>query len=324
MSQQFKRIVFFNGHQHGDIANTRGIVNYIVNKLGHSFDYFFVHQKHQDAVQFNERVQVIRQEPSAEIPFPILGDVKSSHEQRLHYVIDDTIYLNLWIGCSPYYLEFRSTNGHGITRKSLQHQAIECIDYIKQVANIDIDHPSENDTLPITTDIGRNKQLISDFVSRIKSSYRKCVLIPNGNVESDQTPQFNFGDQLKQLMMDNQDVMFIYTAKNFDFQSDNIIFIDDCFSFPNLKDIDIISKYCDVLITRASGPGCVVSTFDNYYDTTKTFISFTINPCIAFEALCSDEEIENRKWGYENTAKMIWSNDFSSENLCRVIGEAIR
>ena len=88
--------------------------------------------------------------------------------------------------------------------------------------------------------------------------------------------------------------------------------------------MDIVSKYCDVLITRASGPGCVVSTVDNYYDTTKTFISFTTNPCIAFEALCSDEEIENKKWGYDNTAKMIWSNDFSSENLCRVIGEAIR
>lgn len=324
MIQHFKRIVFFNGHQHGDVANTRGIVNYIVNKLGDSFEYFFVHQKHQDAVQFNQRVQVIRQEPSVELPFPILGDVKSSHEQRLHYVIDDTIYLNLWIGCSPYYLEFRSTRGHGITRKSLQHQAIECIDYIKQVSNIDIEYPSESDTLPITTDVGRNEQLISEFVSRIQPNYRKRVFISNGDVESGQTPQFNFGDQLKQLMVDNQDVVFIYTAKNFNFQSDNVIFIDDCFSFPNLKDMDIVSKYCDVLITRASGPGCVVSTVDNYYDTTKTFISFTTNPCIAFEALCSDEEIENKKWGYDNTAKMIWSNDFSSENLCRVIGEAIR
>ena len=87
--------------------------------------------------------------------------------------------------------------------------------------------------------------------------------------------------------------------------------------------MDVISKWCDVLITRASGPGCVVSTKQNYFDTSKTFISFTLNPAMAFEALSSYEEVDQKKWGNENTAKMIWSNDFSPENLCQVIGSSI-
>ncbi len=320
---KFRKIVFFNGHQNGDVANSRGVVNYIVEQLGENFEYFFVTQRHEDAIQFNTKVQVFRQSFSSILPFEILDDIKSSHEKRLHYIIDDTIFLNLWIGCSPYYLDSRAPKGHGITRKSLQYQAIECIDFIKENSGISIEYPTENDTLPTRIVTDRNSKLLSEFVSTITTNFRKRIFIPNGNVESSQTPQFTFGNEIQSVMKNNLDVAFIYTAKNFGAETNNVFFIDDYFHIPNLKDMDVISKWCEVLVTRASGPGCVVSTKENYFDRTKTFISFTINPAIGFEALCSDEEIENRKWGYENTAKMIWSNDFSSENLCKIIGESI-
>lgn len=320
---EYKRIVFFNGHQHGDIANSRGVVNYIVEKLGDSFEYFFLHQKHQDAVQFNTNVKVFSQFPGVELPFSILGDIKPSHEYRLHYTIDDTLYLNLWIGCSPFFKSVFRPDGIGITRKSLQQQTIECIEFIKENTGISIDYPLETDTLPIRTETERNQELISDFVSKTIGHYRKRVFIPNGNVESGQTPQFNFGDEIRTLISDNQDVAFIFTAKNFDKETENVFFMDDYFSIPNLKDMDMISKWCDVLITRASGPGCVVSTKQNYFDTSKTFISFTLNPAMAFEGLSSYEEVDAKIWGSKETAKMVWSNDFSSDNLCRVIGNEI-
>lgn len=320
---EYKKIVFFNGHQHGDIANSRGVVNYIVEKLGDGFEYFFLHQKNQDAVQFNNKVKVFSQSRGTELPFPILGDIKPSHVFRLHYTIDDILYLNLWIGCSPFFKSTVRHEGIGITRKSLQQQTIECIDFIKENTDISIEYPSEFDVLPIRIETERNQELISEFVSKTIGNYRKRIFIPNGNVESGQTPQFNFGDEIRTLMLDNPDVAFIFTAKNFNKETDNVFFIDDYFPVPNLKDMDVISKWCDVLITRASGPGCVVSTKQNYFDTSKTFISFTLNPAMAFEALSSYEEVDQKKWGNENTAKMIWSNDFSPENLCEVIGSSI-
>ena len=323
---EYKKIVFFNGHQNGDIANTRGVVSYITKQLGDSFEYFFVHHRRPDAILFGENIPVYNQYENYGklFPFPLLGDIKSSHEMRHHYVVDDMIFLNMWIGCSPYYKSNRAPKGHGITRRSLLEQTIECINYLKEVADIDISHPSnELDVIPRRLSDPRNKSLVDELLEKIKPKYRKLVLIPNGEVESGQVPQFNFGDQIQSLIENNQDVGFIFTAKNFNTQNSNIYFVDDYFPIPNLTEIDYLSNSCDVLITRASGPGCVISTAENYLDTSKTFISFTVNPCIGFEALCSQEEIDAKNWGNQYTAKMIWSDDFSPENLCKVIRESI-
>lgn len=324
---EYKKIVFFNGHQHGDIANSRGVVSYITKQLGNSYEYFFLHHRMPDSILFGEDIPVYNQYEhyGKSFPFPLLGDIKSSHEMRHHYVVDDMIFLNMWIGCSPYYTSNRAPKGHGITRKSLLGQTIECINYLKEVAGIDIPHPSnELDVIPRRLSEPRNKNLVDELLQKIRPEYRKLVLIPNGEVESRQVPQFNFGEQIQQLIVDNQDIAFIFTAKNFSTENFNVYFVDDHFPIPNLTEIDYLSNNCDVLITRASGPGCVISTIENYLDKSKTFISFTSNPNIGFEALCSDEEIESKSWGNENTAKMIWSNDFSPENLCKIIGNAIR
>lgn len=323
---EHKKIVFFNGHQNGDIANSRGIVSYITKQLGDSYEYMFLHHRRPDAILFGENVPVYNQYEhyGKQFPYPTLGDIKLSHQMRYHYAIDDIIFLNVWIGCSKYYKENREPKGNGITRKSLLEQTIECINYLKEVDGVTIPYPTnELEVMPKRLQEPVNKELVDQFIEKTRPNYRKLILIPNGDVESGQVPQFNFGDQIQSLIRDNQDVAFIFTAKNFSTENSNVYFVDDYFPMSNLTEIDYLSNSCDVLITRASGPGCVISTVENYLDTSKTFVSFTSNPTIAFEALCSDEEIENRKWGYENTAKMIWSNDFSSENLCRAIGEAI-
>jgi hypothetical protein len=324
---EFKKIVFFNGHQNGDIANNRGVVSYITKHLGDRYEYFYLHNRNPDAILFGENIKVFNPEPyyGKQFQYPTLGDIKMSHVFRKNYVIDDMIFLNLWIGISEYYLSHRAPKGHGITRKSLMEQTIECIEYLKQTDGVEIPYPtSELETLPRRLEYPLNKQLVDSFVQKVKPNYRKLVLIPNGQVESGQTPQFNFGDELKPLIDTNQDVCFIFTAKNFQNQNSNVYFVDDQFPIPNLTEIDYLSKDCNVLITRASGPGCIVSTLDNYLDISKTFISFTNNHCISFEALSSDGEIEKMSWGNENTAKMIWSNDFSSENICKIIGDAIK
>lgn len=324
---KYSKIVFFNGHQHGDIANNRGLVSYIVNNLGGKYECFYLHNKHPNSILFGNDIQVFNPEPfyGRQFQYPTLGDIKSSHIHRKHYVIDDMIFLNTWIGISDYYLANRAPKGHGITRKSIMEQTIECINYLKEIDNIEIPYPSnELETLPRRLEDPVNKQLVDDFIQNMKSNYRKSILIPNGQVESEQTPQFNFGHEIGSLISDNQDVCFIFTAKNFENTTPNVYFVDDLFPIPNLMEIDYLSNYCDVLITRASGPGCIVSTHDNYLDLNKTFISFTSNHCISFEALSSDEEIEHKNWGNENTAKMIWSNDFSSENLCKIIGDVIK
>ena len=324
---EYNKIVFFNGHQNGDISNSRGVVNYIVEKLGNSFQYIYLHNRNPYGIFFDDKVEIYNpgNHYGKQFPYQHLGDIKASHHFRLHYTLDDMVFLNVWIGCSPYYVQNRIPKGNGITKKSIYNQTIEPIDYLNELLNVSIPYPnSEEDVMPHSVKNPRNKQIIDNFVSDVLSKYRKSVLIPNGQVESGQTPQFNFGNEISNIIELNQDVAFIFTEKNFEPNFDNCHFVNEICDIPNLNEIDYLSRNCNVLITRASGPGCLVSTLENYKDTTKTFISFTSNPAIAFEALCTDEEIESRTWGDENTAKMIWSDNFTPENISMIIGNSIK
>lgn len=111
---------------------------------------------------------------------------------------------------------------------------------------------------------------------------------------------------LKQLALDNQDCAFIYTAKDKEFVLDNEYFIDDYVDFPNVNEIVYVSTFCDVIVSKMSGPGSCVCIKENFF-----------NPNLSFIALTYDEGLAHF---YKNgTCKYDWTNDFSDESINNIV-----
>jgi hypothetical protein len=325
-----KRIVFFNGHQNGDVANSRGVVEYITKHLGENYEYYFLTLRTElgksGAITFGENIIIHNPIVQGLLPFMPQGwnpDIKTAHERgEIYFMYEDTIFLNVWMGACTWFKEHRPEKG-GITRKSLQHQIYECIEVIKQVIDVDIPYPTEIESLSPRTTSPKNKNLVDAFTPTLKNTFQKSILICNGPVMSDQTPQFSFGEILKDIIYNSPDTAFLFTDKNFNNTAYNCFFTDDLFPIPNLSEIDYLSKDINIIVSRMSGPGIITMNRENYLDNSKTLISFTTDPNIAFEALGSDEEIELESWGIEGGAKLIWSRDMNPESITNIIKQAI-
>jgi hypothetical protein len=321
-----KRIVFFNGHQNGDVANSRGVVHYITENLGNSIEYYFLTLRTElgpkGAVKFNDNIIIhnpITQGLLSFMPPQWNPDIKTAHERgEVYFMYGDTLFVNVWIGSSQYYNQNRVPVGGGITRESLRMQACELIDVIREAGGPSIEYPKELDTLSTRTTNPDNKHHVEMFASKL-SKFKKVVLVCNGPVMSQQSSQFSFGDILKQFIAENEQVAFVFTDRNFEASTDNCFFFNDYSPTPNLSEIDYFSSWCDVIMTRMSGPGIITMNKQNYLDPSKTLISFTLSPNIAFEALASDEEISKQQWSSPNGAKMVWTADHSEHSIVETI-----
>lgn len=322
-----KRIVFFNGHQNGDVANSRGLVHYVTSKLGTQYEYYFLTLRTElgpkGGIKFEDNVNIHNPIVQGLLPFMPIGwnpDIKTAHERgEVYFMYGDTLFLNVWIGCSAYFLANRASKGGGITRESLRQQACEIVDVIHQAGGPQIDYPTELEILSRRTTNPDNKEKVDNFIAILKSSYERVVLVCNGSVMSGQTTQFNFGEILQKTIQNYPQVAFIFTDKNFQTESSNCYFTDEVFPLPNLSEIDYFSKDCDVIVSRMSGPGIITMNYDNYLDSTKVLISFTLDPNIGFEALGSDLEIERKQWNSPNGALMVWTDDLSENAIVNTI-----
>ena len=86
-----REIVFYLAHQFGDILGSKQLVRYIVDKLGNSFDFYFIHRHNPDAVNFHERVKVVN------LPYNIHFLPMYQVEQNLKSqgLFKDALFLNI-------------------------------------------------------------------------------------------------------------------------------------------------------------------------------------------------------------------------------------
>lgn len=294
-----KKLVFYNHHQNGDLALSRGIVNWIINNCSEKIDFYFSINldriKYYDAVYFNEKVTTV-------------GERDNAFDEKC-------VYLNLWIGSSP---SFRNRSNSiknewgdpvDYTSDNILKHCIELIDTLKNNKNIDIPYPkTEEDILPRANFKPKQKKNVDDFLEKIKD-FDKKVLICNGDVHSLQCPNFYFTNVIKGLVKDFPNIAFIYTNKDRDLDKNEFCINDYC-EIPNLNEIDYLSTQCDVLVTRRSGPGEIIQTYENFFDPTKTFISFTTYKEASFV-------FKNGK------ATLDWTNDFSDTSIVNIIKKHI-
>ena len=330
-----KRIVFFNGHQNGDLANSRGVVSYIKNHLDDlvsrniidpiEYYYFLLRTEFgpKGGIKFDDSIKIHNPIVEGRLDFmpPNMNvDIKRAHEKEMGpyttFIHNDTLFFNLWVGCSPYFLSIKNPD-RLFSQQALQYQTMECIDYIREHMGIDIPYPTSLEVLPSRTTSPDQKGAADKLIQNL-SSYKKKVLICNNPTFSSQVPHsLNIGNIFYSFVDEYPDTAFLFIHKNFipGPTTTNCFFTENYFSLPDLSEIDYISKEFDVILTQMSGAGIIVSNRDNYLDPNKTIISLTSTPKIAFEGFQTQEQYESKEWGLPEGAKLIWTNQYETDNI---------
>lgn len=312
-----RKVFFYNHHQHGDLVLTRGIVNWIVNNFPSDAEFYYSSRKNPDSVYFNDRVKVIGTDniftsdhPKDYIERVLFEKYDLSDEKN----IEDFIFLNLWIGSSFSFINKRNriigANGFPVDfdAESIFEHCIELV-YSLRLNGLNLPYPrSIEDIIPKSNFNPKQKNNVDSFLNDIRS-FKIKVLVCNGLVESAQSDNFSFKNHMIKLVDEFKDVAFIYTDNDGEFSLNEFCVNNYC-ELPNLNEIDYLSTYCDILITRRSGPGEIIQTYQNFFNKNKSILSFTYNEINDFIF----------KGG---RARLEWSNDFSKESLCNTIKKHI-
>lgn len=222
--------------------------------------------------------------------------------------IDKKIF-NMWVGKmsgnyygigGPYYEEV-----NGCTFQTYKKI---CDDILK---NFKIFNIPDTEYLPTINFLRLNiDSSIDEKINQSKNNYDKIILICNGDCLSGQAINFNFTPIIIELCKLFPNYLFL-TTKLIDYELKNLINIFDWTKLKyDLLHISYISKFCDVIVGRASGPHCFTHIKENLLDDKKTFISFT------------KRETEG-KWYMNSTCKQVWSKEDGINEVFNIISSNI-
>lgn len=257
----------------GDVAHSRGIIQYLCQHIPEDIEIAFLSNlQKQPSLHIDDRV--ICQDASSER----IGEFN-------HCKVEDKYYVNLWIAS---YSEFMNVERKNCTISNLSglpvdytsdHTFNHCkfiIDRMNEELHLNIPHPKEeSDILPRSIKSPERKSEIEQFLNTIEK-YRSKIFLCNSVTHSGQCSNFDVRNSIISLIGVKKDTAFIYTNNDHKLiLEENEYCIDDIFPKSNLNQIEYLSQFCDVLVSRQSGPGCVIQTYENMHDPNKVYISLT-------------------------------------------------
>jgi len=293
-----KNIVFFNHFNRGDLFANSEFVKQIVKELPNvNFEYM-----HYQPSNITDTLGI-----------KYTGQpIDSLNKKTTIYKQGDTLYVNTWAASNwDIFCKHGGVNLDTLT--DLWGKIFKAINKFFK-SNLKIkgkkDYLSKPDYSIIDDDI---KKSIDSF---FESSNTKKILICNGTPQSGQSFLYSIEDFIKEYF-DNNNYTFIFTEKNVSLNHKNVTFTNDIFtptSQSDLFEISYLSKFCDIIIGRNSGPYTYSETYYNYMDKNKTFICFnTKNP--AYEKIQ-----ESLSWNVKHLCKyktvpIISINDKQDEDV---------
>jgi hypothetical protein len=243
-----EKIVFYNNCKNGDIFLTKAFIqDYIDNNSNH--DYYFAHS---NSPRLHLDITKLKHVPLFDGLHPGLPFINGP----------DYLGINTWIGRDRKYVLGRDGctlemlyamyKEMGLTLKEDVYSYLPVFDFsYYQISGID-DH-------------------VAKFLDK------KKILICNGRVTSEQSMNFDFTPVIKRIAIDYPDKLFYLTAPINSELPENVYLAKDVIGeLPcDLVEIGYLSTFCDVIIGRSSGPFMYTQHRPNWYDPTKTFLSFT-------------------------------------------------
>jgi hypothetical protein len=282
-----KNIILYNHFHNGDIFYSRILVNILLKYFNITYYHNLKSPLFEDLPEISEIVGI----PSE----------FSIHGTNLHGGI-----LNTWIG---------QNNMHYVTHQPIPgcsfNNHFKLVSDICNFYGIDVSD-NLNSYLPVVNESNINdSSLMIEKIQNILNKYKLVILVCDGNVNSGQSHNFNFVPMITEIANNNPDCLFLSTNQTY-IGVGNVITIypEITKKLPDLLNISVLSKYCNIIIGRASGPVCFTHTKDNFNDSNKTFISFSFN---------ESEGI----FYYEGINKNVWTNNMEYGNMKTIIQNEI-
>jgi hypothetical protein len=256
-------LIFFNHYHRGDLHTHKEFIKHLQQELP-DFKFEYLHKNPESL--------------TLEYGINKLGVPDHLDNKTPFYKDDTTLYINTWVGC---WWDIFCKHG-GINMHTLYEQWQNIFDMINSFFNKNIDLKKDKELyLP---KIDYSKLYVDGIVKYLDSSDKKRILICNNIPSSNQSFVSDMKDYIEPLANKYLDRDIICTNK-FNTNLDNIKFTSDIIKTDrdcDLQEISFLSRHCDYIIGKNSGPYVFCETYDNYMDERKTFISFNLkNPQFA-------------------------------------------
>ena len=105
---------------------------------------------------------------------------------------------------------------------------------------------------------------------------KRIILVANGDAMSGQANNFDMCWAVRELADEHEDCVFVMTHRT-EVAGHNIFYTDEIIQAGaegDLCEISLLSRYCDVLVGRNSGPSCFWCVYPNWIDEHKHIIHF--------------------------------------------------
>ena len=278
--KEIKNIVFYNHFHKGDIFLSRSFIKDMINKL--NLNFYYLHYNGKDF--FND--------------FKIncdlnLNELKNIDNWNCNFIVDETMYLNTW---------YNSCGGKYMTGCNLQ----TFYNLFKNYYNLfQIEIDSMENYIPSVDysyfDIKVNYNLPKN----------KIILICNNIPLSGQSNTRNIDFIINELSNRFTNIIFLVTNQT-NVSNNNIIETKNILKFNNLFEISHLSKFCDIIIGRSSGPYSFSLIRENIF-----------NDKIKYISICSDEGLVDfglKHYANKNKFNYINSN-LNDEEILKLLIE---
>lgn len=249
-----EKLVFFNTWHFGDVHSSKEFVKSVAKQLGdRSIEIVYVNNLDERTMNISSCKHDIFSNYQNIIANPI-----SYYDEH-----SKTFYWNTWIG------------HHDLDRK---HNYLLQIPMWKSIAEIfyqatGIQITFDDDPLNYISEIEE------DSVFKFDIPEGRNVLVCNSPALSNQTIAGNLVDFVDMASNEYKDLNFICTDMN-GLQKPNIFFTDEITNKKttgcDLLEIGYLAQFCEMIITKSSGPGTFATNKKTLMDKNKTFIGLTL------------------------------------------------
>lgn len=248
---KFSKVVFVNYFHNGDLHVSRGFVRAIMKKFP-SLSYAYSHTCNKEILKDIPGLGFV---PKAKLPKLPTGYGSA--------IVGNTLYLNTWYGA--YKSKHNGSTGiafdalYGVFNHHLTH-------FNTTMAEVE---PDPKKLFP-TIDFSKLKtDHIKKFIDTSKETYKKHILISNGNALSGQAANFPFAPVINALVKLCPKHMFIYTNADPKIKkAPNVRFSGDIIGKKggDLNENGYLSTLCDVIVGRTSGVYTFSMIQDNMFE----------------------------------------------------------
>lgn len=247
------KLCFFNFYHNGDLFHSKPFVREVIKYLGKD-KVLYAHNKDPRAIE-DLGLQHVRLEGLSD-------KVKVFRPKD-----PDILFVNTWIGSY-----FDKYTGECTLNFNMKMWA-DIYEDINTVFGKKMKLGPVENYLPY---VDYTKYDLANVNMYVDNESKRKIMFCNGPALSGQCEyNGNMDYIINPLAERNPDKIFITTHK-ISTGLENVVYTGDIIKSDrcDLNEISYLSKYCDLLVGRNSGPFCYVSTGENLNDTRKTFYAF--------------------------------------------------